>query len=51
MENVWLWEGGWSWRSSLGWGGKNSHASHRTGHLNSAMLRLSVQEIRGANNF
>ena len=31
--------------------GKNSHASRWTGHLNSAMLHLSVPEIREANNF
>lgn len=30
---------------------KNNHASQWTGHLNSAMLRLSVPEIRKANNF
>lgn len=32
-------------------GKKNSHASPRTGHWSSAMLRLSVSKIRRANNF
>lgn len=32
-------------------GGKNSHSSRWTGHLNSAKPHLSVPEIREANNF
>lgn len=42
-----MWRRVWWWS----WRGKNNRASQWTGRLNSAMLCLSVPEIREANNF